>query len=128
MTTTVNRELRKRVEKLRSLPSSPAVLKPLLALLHQPPDTVDIHRVVELVSYEKTIAAQLLRMANSALYTRALPAESIQAAVFTLGIRRIEDILLSNCFSKFVPKDKWVVDPGVFWRHSFGCALVCREF
>src|SRR5262249_4199306 len=27
-----------------------------------------------------------------------------------------------------VPDDKWVVDPGVFWRHSFGCALVCREF
>ena len=27
-----------------------------------------------------------------------------------------------------VPHDKWVVDPGVFWRHSFGCALVCREF
>jgi HD-like signal output (HDOD) protein len=128
MTTTANSELRKRVEKLRSLPSSPAVLKPLLHLLHQPPDEIEIDQVVQLVSYEKTIAAQLLRIANSALYGRARPAESIHAAIFTLGIQRIKEILLSNCFSKLVPKNKWVVDPGVFWRHSFGCALVCREF
>ena len=87
-----------------------------------------IDKVVKLVSYEKTITAQLLRIANSPLYGRTKPAESIQAAIFTLGIQRIEDILLSNCFSKMVPHDKWVVDPGVFWRHSFGCALVCREF
>jgi putative nucleotidyltransferase with HDIG domain len=126
--TTTNVELRKRVEDLRSLPSSPAVLKPLLDLLHQPPDKISVDRLTQLVSYEKTIAAQLLRVANSALYGRARPAESIQAAVVTLGIQRIEDILLSSCIAKLVPDDKWVVDPDIFWRHSFGCAMVCREF
>jgi putative nucleotidyltransferase with HDIG domain len=128
MTAIAPREMQKRVEALRSLPSSPAVLKPLLDLLREPPDSVQIDKVVKLVSYEKTITAQLLRIANSPLYGRAKPAESIHAAVVTLGIQRIEDILLSNCFSKMVPRDKWVVDPHVFWRHSFGCALVCREF
>jgi putative nucleotidyltransferase with HDIG domain len=123
-----NAELRKRIEKLRVLPSSPAVLDPLLELLRQPPDDIHVERVAQLVSYEKTIAAQLLRMANSSLYARARPAESIQAAIVTLGIQRIEDILLSNCFGKLVSADKWVLDADVFWRHSFGCALVCREF
>lgn len=127
-TSTTQSELRRRVEKIRSLPSSPAVLKPLLELLRKPPDEIQINQVVQLVSYEKTIAAQLLRIANSPLYGRAVPAESIQAAIFTLGIQRIEDILLSSCFRKMIPDDKWVVDPGAFWRHSFGCALVCREF
>jgi putative nucleotidyltransferase with HDIG domain len=123
-----NPELRQRVEQLRSLPSSPAVLKPLLELLRQPAENVSLDRVVQLVSYEKTIAAQLLRIANSPLYGRARPAESIPAAIVTLGIQRIEDILLSNCIGNLVPAEKWVVDPVVFWRHSFGCALVCREF
>ncbi len=121
-------ELRKRVEKLRSLPSSPAVLQPLLDLLRRPPDEIELSQVVQLVSYEKTIAAQLLRIANSPLYARSRPAESIQSAIFTLGIQRIEDILLASCFGNMVPHDKWVIDPTVFWRHSFGCALVCREF
>src|SRR5882762_7213326 len=100
-------ELRKRVEKLRSLPSSPAILQPLLKLLRKPPEEIAIGEVVALVSYEKTIAAQLLRIANSPLYGRAMPTESIQGAVFALGIQRIKEILLSNCFNKLVPKNKW---------------------
>lgn len=127
ITTTPNSELRKRVENLRSLPS-PAVLQPLLALLRQPPDDIQLSKVVQLVSYEKTIAAQLLRIANSPLYARSQPADSIQSAIVTVGIQRVEGILLSNCFRNLVPDNKWVVDPAVFWRHSFGCALVCREF
>jgi HD-like signal output (HDOD) protein len=128
VTTVVNSELLKRVEKIRSLPSSPAVLKPLLDLMRQPTSEVDIDDVVKLVSYEITIAAQLLRIANSPLYGRAVPAESVQAAVSTMGVERIEEVLLANCLSKLVPNSKWVMDAGVFWRHSFGCALVCREF
>jgi len=127
-TTSANPELRKRVQKLRSLPSSPAVLLPLIDLLRRPPDEIELSQVVQLVSYEKTIAAQLLRIANSPLYARARPAESIQSAIFTLGIQRIEDILLANCVGNLVPQDKWVINPTIFWRHSFGCALVCREF
>jgi putative nucleotidyltransferase with HDIG domain len=121
-------DLRKRVQKIRTLPASPAVLKPLLDLLSQPPGQVPLEKVVQLVSYEKTIAAQLLRIANSPLYPRSRPAESIQAAIFTLGIQRVEDIVLSNCVGGLIPREKWVVEPDVFWRHSFGCALVCREF
>ena len=128
MTATANLELRQRVERLRSLPSSPALLKPLLELLHQPPDKISLDKLTQLVSYEETISAQLLRIANSPLYGRARPAESIQAAIVTLGIQRIEDILLSSCIGKLVPADKWVVDLDIFWRHSFGCAMVCREF
>lgn len=128
MNPTAQAELRKRVQELRSLPTSPAVLKPLLELLRKAPSDIELSEVVRLVSYEKAIAAQLLRLANSALYARARPAESIQAAVFALGTQRIEDILLSNYFTKLVPDNKWAVDPIVFWRHSFGCALVCRHF
>jgi HD-like signal output (HDOD) protein len=128
VTTVVNSELLKRVEKIRALPSSPAVLKPLLELMRQPTSEVDINDVVKLVSYENTIAAQLLRIANSPLYGRATRAESIQAAVSTMGIERIEEVLLANCLSKLVPNSKWVMAARVFWRHSFGCALVCREF
>jgi putative nucleotidyltransferase with HDIG domain len=123
-----NSDLQKRIANLRALPSSPAVLKPLLELLRQPPDMIDIREVVKLVAYENTTAAQCLRVANSPLYGRACPAESIQAAILTLGIQRTEDILLGNCLNQLVPADKWAFDPGVFWRHSLGCALVCQEF
>ena len=119
--------LRKRVERLRSLPSSPAVLQPLLELLRLPADRIDLKKVVELVSYDKTIAAQCLRIANSPLYGRAQETESIRAAVVSVGIQRVEDILLTCCLEKFSSGAKWATDPSVFWRHSLGCAVVTRE-
>jgi len=119
--------LRKRIEKVRTLPSSPAVLKPLLELLRLEPEQINLKKVVELVSYDKTIAAQCLRIANSPLYGRSRETESIQAAIVTLGIQRVEDILLTCCLHKFSAGTKWATDPEVYWRHSLGCATVCRE-
>lgn len=119
--------LQKRVEQLRSLPSSPAVLNPLLELLRMEPEHIDLKKVVELVSYDKTIAAQCLRIANSPLYGRSRATESIQAAVVALGIQRVEDILLTCCLHKFSSGANWATDPEVYWKHSLGCAAVCRE-
>ena len=86
MIASLEQDLRKRVERLRALPTSPAVLQPLLALLQKPADDIDIKQIVELVSYEKSIAAQCLRIANSPLYGRSRATESIRAAVLSLGV------------------------------------------
>lgn len=122
------KELQKKITELRTLPAAPAVLQPLLQMLRQPPDKLELKKVVEMVQMEKTIAAQCLRVSNSPLFGRARPAESIAAAVITLGIQRIEDILLTSCFQQILQPNKWVTQPIDFWRHSLGCALVCKEF
>ncbi len=113
---------------MRALPSAPAVLQPLLELLRLPPDQIVLKKVVELVQLEKSIAAQCLRIANSPLFGRTRPAESIKAAVMSLGIQRIEDILLTSCINQVLQPQKWATSPIDFWRHSLGCALVCKEF
>lgn len=128
MNTALQTDLQKRVKRMRKLPSSPAVLDPLLKLLRRPSDQIDLKEVVELVSYDNTIAAQCLRIANSPLFGRSRMTDSIQAAVLSLGIRRIEVILLSCCLQQLIPSDKWAADPAVFWKHSLGCAMVSREF
>jgi HD-like signal output (HDOD) protein len=128
MTAGLRDGLKKKVERLRSLPSSPEVLQPLLELLRLPAEQISLKKVVELVSYDKSIAAQCLRIANSPLYGRSRPTESIAAAVLSLGIQRVEDILLTCCLHRFSSGSKWAADPGVFWRHSMGCAAVSREF
>ena len=120
--------LRSRIVKIDSMPAIPVILRPLLHCLDQPVEQVDINRIVELVSYDKSIAAQCLRMANSALFMRSAPAESVRSAVMSLGMWRVRDLLFSNSLSQVIPANRWVVDPAVFWRHSLGVALVCRKF
>jgi len=120
--------LRSRITSIDSMPTIPVILRPLLHCLDQPVEQIDITRIVELVSYDKSIAAQCVRMANSALFGRNKPVESVRTAVMNLGMWRVRDLLFSNSLTNVIPVNRWVVDAAVFWRHSLGVALVCRKF
>ncbi len=128
MTTTAIDRLRTRIANIDAMPTIPVILRPLLHCLDQPAEEIDVDRIVELISQDKSIVAQCIRMANSALFMRSKPAETIRSAVMSLGMWRVRDLLFSNTLSKVIPADRWVVDPEVFWRHSLAVAMVSRKF
>lgn len=128
ITAPIRAQIQDRVGKIETMPSIPAVFLPLLDMLHLPPDLVKLDEVVKLISYDNTIAAQCLRVASSPLFGLAKSPESIKAAVISLGLRRVQTILLTCCMGKAFPAKNWALDPIVFWRHSLGCAMVCRKF
>ena len=128
MTTTAIDRLRTCIANIDAMPTIPVILRPLLHCLDQPAEEIDVDRIVELISQDKSIIAQCIRMANSALFMRSKPAETIRAAVMSLGMWRVRDLLFSNTLSKVIPHDRWVVDPEVFWRHSLAVAMVSRKF
>ncbi len=121
MTATIH----ERVQRITTMPSIPAVFLPLLKLLAR--DEVEVEEVVRLVSYDSAIAAQCLRVASSPLFGMAQPPQSIKGAVMSLGLRRVETIILTCCLGQAFPSKKWALDPIVFWKHSLGCAMVCRK-
>jgi HD-like signal output (HDOD) protein len=120
--------LLKKLEGIDRMPSIPVVLTPLLNYLEQPVEQLQIQRVVDLISQDKSLAAQCLRMANSPLYGRYAEVASVRDAVVALGMQRMRDIAVSCSVLKLFPSDQVQVDPIVFWEHSMGCALVCRHF
>ncbi len=119
-------EIRPIVASLEAMPTIPVIVQPLVSMLKLPPDEVDVEKVVELVSYDGTIAAHCLRMANSPLFGRR-NSETVRGAVLALGLKRIEAILLGCCLSGIVPAQKWAFEATIFWRHSLGCALVSSK-
>jgi HD-like signal output (HDOD) protein len=126
MTTTLRELIRERVEKLSSIPTVPAIIRPLLLYLEKPVDQVEVQRIVDLVSCDESIAAQCLRVANSAMYVRSREVKSVHGAVVVLGVRQIREILLSCSLLNLLPKERWVINPILFWEHSLACGLVCR--
>ena len=128
MTASLTADIRERVQQIETMPAIPAVFLPLLKLLSSSGQDATVDEVVRLVSYDNTVAAQCLRVAASPLFGMPQPPKSIKAAVITLGLRRVETILLTCCMGQAFPAAKWVLDPAVFWKHSLGCALVCRKF
>jgi HD-like signal output (HDOD) protein len=128
MTASMTATIRERVARIETVPAIPAVFLPLLKMLGSSTEEVNVDEVVRLVSYDNAIAAQCLRVASSPLFGLAQLPRSIKAAVMSLGLRRVETILLTCCLGQAFPAVKWALDPDVFWRHSLGCALVCRKF
>jgi putative nucleotidyltransferase with HDIG domain len=128
MTTTLEAKIRERVQQIETMPAIPAVFLPLLKLLSNSAEEVKVDEVVRLVSYDNTIAGQCLRLAGSPLFGLSQAPKSIKGAVITLGLRRVETILLTCCLGQALPAKKGTLDPAVFWRHSLGCAMVCRKF
>ena len=128
VTNSANRleKLRPRIKSLEAMPTIPAIVRPLVAMLEQPIDRIEMEKVLELVSCDKTIAGQCLRMANSPLFGRR-QTDTVRAAVLALGLKRVQAILLGCCMNMTIPPDKWALDPTVFWRHSLGVALVSRK-
>jgi putative nucleotidyltransferase with HDIG domain len=128
MTASLALSIRERVQQIETMPAIPAVFLPLMKLLSNSGQDVKLDEVVRLVSYDGTIAGQCLRVAGSPLFGLPKPPESIKGAVLTLGLRRVETMLLTCCLGQAFPAKKWVLDPVIFWRHSLGCAMVCRKF
>jgi len=119
-------EIRPKIKALEVMPTIPTIIHPLAAMMQMPADRVDLAKVIELVSYDSTIAAQCLRMANSPLFGRR-NTDNIRSALVALGLKRVQAILLGCCLSRIVPPDKWALDAISFWRHSLACALVSSK-
>jgi len=124
----INAKIHDRVQQIETMPAIPTVFLPLLKMLSHSVEEVKLDEVVRLVSYDTTIAAQCLRMAASPLFGLAQPPKSIKSAILSLGLRRVETILLTCCLGQAFPARNWPLDPAVFWTHSLGCAMVCRKF
>jgi HD-like signal output (HDOD) protein len=125
--TATKQALLQRLEGLHQIPTIPAVLAPLLRYLQQPVEQLDVQKVTDLLSQDKSLAAQCLQMANSPLFGRAQNVPSLRAAVVSLGFRHVSDIAMSCGVLNMLPSDKTSLDPVVFWEHSLGCALVSRH-
>ncbi len=119
-------QLLEEIKKVDAISAAPAILQPLLELMRLPSERISIEKVVELVSYDGAIAAQCLRLANSPFFGRR-QTETVRSAVMALGLERVRSTLFGLCLNRVVPKDKWVIEPDAFWRHSLGCALVTQR-
>jgi putative nucleotidyltransferase with HDIG domain len=120
--------LTKKVNELNNLPAIPSVLSSLAECLSQNTSQVNVGRVVELISYDKSLAAQCLRVANSALFRRRNDVETVRDAVLALGLSRIRDLVYSCSLPKLFFDLKHGMPPVTFWRHALGTALISQHF
>jgi len=118
--------LTRRVKQLGNLPAMPAILAELNNALSEPPSHVDVEKIAETVGYDKSLAAQCLRMANSALYRQRGDVSTMRDAVLTLVLWRIRDLAFACSLPLMFASLDSAVRKELFWRHALGTAVLAQ--
>ena len=108
-----------------SPPALPAVAMELLALTRQP--DASIADVVNLLGSDPILAGEVLRVAQSALYSGGKPLHTLDEAVVRLGMQRVSDIFLRVALENNVfraPDDEQAM--AALRRHSAFTAEAAR--
>lgn len=87
-------------------------------------ENFSIEQLGEILEADPAISVGLLRIANSAYYSRGVEIDSVARAASVIGSRKVRDIVFSQCandaFRKF-PNDLQTLED--FWNHSLYCAV-----
>jgi len=119
--------LTQRVKRMNSLPAMPTILATLCEALSARASKIDVNRIAQTISYDKSLTAQCLRIANSALYRQRGDVATVREAVLALGLWRIRDLAFSCSLPLMFANLSSGVGKKVFWRHGLGTALVSQN-
>lgn len=110
------------------LPSIPGLVVQLIHMTSDENDSIDIGELADLVGMDQTLAAKVVRWANSAHFSPVSPVTSIQRAVQLLGISTIRSMALGasvlQSMGNFGSND--IISADDFWIHSFRCAIAAK--
>jgi putative nucleotidyltransferase with HDIG domain len=111
------------LDGVTSLPPAPTLVTELLTLFRDPDRDVD--KVVQLISYEPSLTAQILRTCRSTFYAGEQPPGDIFEAVTRVGFYQVYCLVVSLFGAK--TKAMAGADKGVnvdqLWRHSVAVAV-----
>lgn len=108
---------------VEKLPPSPQILPQLLGLLND--DNSSFDEIVQLVSIDLSLAAQVLRLSNSAYYGAATKTYDLADAVQRIGLREVYRLIAMICSKDILGGASTLFDmeAGALWKYSLACAL-----
>ena len=112
------------VAEIDRLPALSTVVQDLLDYLHHP--DVDIGQVALRIARDPTLAARLLRVANSSFYGLQGRVATIADALVVLGLRAVRTLVSGSAVAAHLKSLATGCDDRAFWSHSAGTALCAR--
>ncbi len=85
--------------------------------------------LVRTIAQDPAMAAEVLRVANSARYARPVPATTVEQALLTLGMRNVAHIAAAGlCARQFLEGAEERAVMLSIWSHSLAVAAMARTF
>jgi putative nucleotidyltransferase with HDIG domain len=120
-------EIQTQIARCPSLPSLGSINKALQDLLLT--DQRYTAQIAEIIRRDPSLTSRLLRLVNSVYYGLTTPVNSIEEAVFYLGVRQIRQLaMVTPVIEDFQRLTRQCKFPWrEFWQHCIGTAILTRE-
>lgn len=114
------------IQQMKTLPSSLQTMQRAMQLLDDPNSSLD--DLVDLIRLERSLAAKVIHMANSAAHVGE-PCDTIELAVQRLGYSVVQDAAMALMTIETFPGPLrlYGYPPQILWRHSLTMACAMRE-
>lgn len=98
-----------------------------MALVEQ--ENASRQELCDLLETDMTLAASMLKLANSPLFNWGQPIESLDKAVVRMGMSECRNLILAismrSVFNHAAPETKGIC--AILWNHCFLTACICRR-
>ncbi len=121
------KEIQSQLARCPSLPSLGSINKALQGLLLT--EQRYTAHIAEIIRRDPSLTSRLLRLVNSVYYGLTTPVNSIEEAVFYLGVRQIRQLaMVTPVIEDFQRLTRQCDFPWrEFWQHCIGTAILTRE-
>lgn len=111
------------LSKLSVIPSLPSIVMEIYRQVQNP--DVDFNKLSEMIKYEPGLAANVLKLANSAYFGFRKQVDDVRVAVVRLGTRRVAELVMTIALSPMMEKGVkgYDLSPGKLWEHSVTTAI-----
>jgi HD-like signal output (HDOD) protein len=110
---------------LAAIPAFPPVVLRVLDLLSGP--ETEVAPLVDQIASDPTLAAQLLRLANSPIFGLPSQIETVQHGITTLGFERVRCLVTAVATSNYMRAALRTEALERCWRHTLATAILSRE-
>jgi putative nucleotidyltransferase with HDIG domain len=114
------------IDQIKTLPPAPRILTELLLLLSEA--DVESERVVELITFDPALTAQVLQRCNSAAAGFSQPVADLPDAVMRLGFNDIYRLVAAVVAESTLGAAQrgYGIGPGELWQHSAVAAVAAK--
>jgi HD-like signal output (HDOD) protein len=110
---------------LTDLPSAPIILQTVQSKISE--NSASSHEVSAIIESDQGFSARILRLVNSPFYGFSRKIASVEEAITMLGFNVVKQLILTTSVLNSIKIDEHIIDPNVFWRHSFGVGVIARQ-
>ena len=108
------------------IPLVPEVAAKIIQL-NEDSDDLSTHSLSDLISLDPYLSASILKIANSALYSRRTEIKDLYTAVNLIGFKKIKTMVLLLAGASLFKKNSNSFFYQLFWQHSIISAFICKE-